>query len=256
MTIPNNISGPINEFRKDGNNAQHRYRSFDYCYNYFHPKSGNKVAHKNNIEKSCAMLGFYLASWGMLRGSSFTLSKSIKHYEPLIIYISQRPSSLWDIDVDSYKENSGLIIKTYNEIKKRVVEKDAKGNYKRHLTLVTKIMLGVFGIIPAYDDLFCSTFKEIFNERCSFSVFNKSSSSSSSSSSLVCINDFYIANKETIDSFQKEIFTRSFGGEKTALHYTKAKIIDMYAFQKGLVKAKEEKEEKKKEKKMIIQSTI
>jgi len=36
-----------------------RYTSFDYCYNYF--KRNNDFT--NDIEKSCLVLGFYLASW-------------------------------------------------------------------------------------------------------------------------------------------------------------------------------------------------
>ncbi len=52
----------------------HRNSSFDYCYNYF--RSNNAEAILRDKEKSCAILGFYLASWGMMRGSSFLLQKS------------------------------------------------------------------------------------------------------------------------------------------------------------------------------------
>lgn len=41
-----------------------RSRSWDYCYNYFqdHPEP------TQDLERSCLQLGYYLASWGMLRG--------------------------------------------------------------------------------------------------------------------------------------------------------------------------------------------
>jgi hypothetical protein len=34
---------------------------------------------------------------------------------------------------------------------------------KRHLVLATKIMMGVFGCIPAYDQYFSSTFRNLFD---------------------------------------------------------------------------------------------
>lgn len=46
----------------------HRYRSWDNCFKYF---SENK-----KTENHCLQLGFYLASWGMYRGSSGLLQKN------------------------------------------------------------------------------------------------------------------------------------------------------------------------------------
>lgn len=37
-----------------------------------------------NIQLSCLYLGFYLASWGMLRASSVLLQRSVKHDVPVI----------------------------------------------------------------------------------------------------------------------------------------------------------------------------
>jgi hypothetical protein len=39
---------------------------------------------RRNLHMFCLQLGFYLASWGMLRGSSTLLCKSTRHYEPVI----------------------------------------------------------------------------------------------------------------------------------------------------------------------------
>ena len=59
-----------------------RYASFDYCFNYFQEKYKNgekeKIADSKNVQLSCLQLGFYLASWGMYRGSTFLLQKSVK----------------------------------------------------------------------------------------------------------------------------------------------------------------------------------
>jgi hypothetical protein len=40
------------------------------------------------LQLSCLHLSFYLASWGMFRGSSFLLEKSAKFFEPLVRTIS------------------------------------------------------------------------------------------------------------------------------------------------------------------------
>jgi hypothetical protein len=173
---------------------------------------------EKNIEKSCLELASYLASWGMLR-NSFLLQCSIKYFQKTIEYINSLDNTVWKIDVDSYTEtNMDKILEIYNEINKLFVKEGS-----RSLTLVTKIMLGVFGFVPAYDDYFCTTFKDIANGECGFTSFNKKS--------LTVIKRFYDENKESIDKLSSEIFTYDFdSGTKTQIHYTKAKIIDMYGF--------------------------
>jgi hypothetical protein len=56
-----NFDKIINEY-KSKSQPTDRYTSFDYCFNFF---SSNEDFTKD-IEKSCLVLGFYLASWGML----------------------------------------------------------------------------------------------------------------------------------------------------------------------------------------------
>lgn len=218
----NDIKAIINKFN-ESNGINDRYSSFDYCYNYFHPKNRNKIGDK---EKSCLVLGFYLASWGMLRGSSFLLSKSIKHYEKTIDYIISCDKSYWDIDVSNYNdENIEKIIEIYKNVREKLIENEKT----THKTLVTKVLLGVFGFIPAFDNNFITTFKQIANNKCGFSVVN--------SNSLGYIKDFYEANKSDIDNIT--IYTKDFSTEnETNLRYSKAKIIDMYGFQKYLTHGK------------------
>ena len=193
----------------------HRYSSFDYCYNYF-LNTKNVSA---DIQRSCLMLGFYLASWGMLRGSSFLLQKSVKHFEPAIRYISTLDNSVWKIDVDNYNEkNIQTIIKIYSELKKALIT-----DLNADVTLITKVMLGVFGFIPAYDSYFCKTFQQITKGLCSFRKLNMES--------LIHISNFYKANKSLIDKLSSETYTTDFNtGKKTKINYPKAKIIDMYGF--------------------------
>jgi spore maturation protein CgeB len=195
-----------------------RYTSFDYCYNYFRTTKDLT----KDVEKSSLTLGFYLASWGMYRGSSFLLQKSVKHFQPTIQYISTLDNSVWEIDVDKYDEqNIHTIIKIYNGIKDRLI---LKGN--ADLTLITKILLGVFGFVPAFDNFFCNTFRVIADGQCGFRRVNPYS--------LNFVKTFYVANQRTIDKLSKQTFTTNFvTGKKTTINYPKAKIIDMYGFTVG-----------------------
>ncbi|MCF8328020.1 MAG: hypothetical protein K9I29_06960 [Bacteroidales bacterium] len=215
------IEKAINEYLKKAQ-PYDRYTSFDYCYNYFQRTKDLT----QDVEKSCLVIGFYLASWGMYRGSSFILQKSIKHFQPLIEYLSTIDTSVWDIDVNSYtEENKDTIINIYNEIKTILIPKQ-----KNDLTLTTKILLGIFGFIPAYDNFFCNTFRSLYKGQCGFRRVNMNS--------LSCIQDFYENHKSTIDKFSNETFTTAFlTGKKTTIHYPKAKIIDMYGFVGGIIHA-------------------
>ena len=207
----------VNKF-KTQSNPDDRYTSFDYCYNYF--KTTKDLP--KDMEKSCLTLGFYLASWGMFRGSSFLLQKSAKHFQTTIEYIATLDKSVWDIDVDNYdKKNIQTIIKIYKDIKGLLI---LNGN--ADLTLITKVQLGVFGFIPAFDTYFCNTFRVISNGQCGFRKVNEKS--------LTLIKTFYEANKASIDSLSADTFTTEFStGQKTKLNYSKAKIIDMYGFTIG-----------------------
>ncbi|WP_326981055.1 hypothetical protein VUJ46_12285 [Chryseobacterium sp. MYb264] len=196
-----------------------RYTSFDYCYNHFKNTDNLRV----DIEKSCLVLGFYLASWGMLRGSSFLLQKSIKHLQPLAEYYLMLDKDTWYIDIDNYTENNiQKIIEIYNNSKRLIIDKN-----NSHLTLITKILLGVFGFIPAFDQFFCKTFKTLFYNKCGFATVN--------TKSLNLLSEFYFNNEFEISEISKNTFTTDFTtANKTNINYPKAKIVDMYGFTQGL----------------------
>ena len=215
--ILTDIQAKVLEFTSKSN-ANQRYASFDYCFNYFRTTKDLK----KDVEKSCLTLGFYLASWGMFRGSSFLLQKNAKYFEPTIDYISSQDRSVWEIDVDNYTDqNIQKIITIYKEIKDLLII-----DGKRDLTLITKVLLGVFGFIPAYDSYFTETFRKISDGRCGFRKVN--------TKSLGVIKNFYEANRATIDNLSNQIFTIDFVTEQeTKINYSKAKILDMYGFSVG-----------------------
>lgn len=201
-----------NKGRKPGE----RYASFDYCFNYFQSfKEDNNIsaiADSKHIQNSCVQLAFYLASWGMLRGSSFLLEKSSKFYEPLIAYIAGTSREIWNIDADNYtKDNIKMFLKCKDGIRKALGCENNPTD-----TLITKIMLGVFANIPAFDNFFKKAFSLYYCDE----------------KALLKIANFYEQNKTKIDSYH--ICTFDFNnGSETTREYTKAKLIDMIGFIEG-----------------------
>ena len=58
----------------------------------------------------------------MFRGSSFLLTKSYKHFIPLIEYIYTCPDRAWELDCDVYHEAGyDWLINSYQEIKELLV---------------------------------------------------------------------------------------------------------------------------------------
>ncbi len=216
-----NINANIERFlqgenKHQGVQPQERYASFDYCYNYFQSfrESGRVIdlAASENIQQSCLQLGFYLASWGMLRGGTFLLRKSVKFYEPLIRCIANVNPAVWSIDADCYTEENIAILM---ECEHQLVDALREGG-RVSGTLVTKIMLGVFGSVPAFDSLFMRGFGVKWT----------------GAEALRQVGSFYEENKAVIDSHR--IPTIDFiSGTKTHRCYPKAKIIDMAGFIEG-----------------------
>ena len=199
-----------------------RYASYDFCYGYFQTYRGILSA---DMENSCMQLWSYLASWGMLRGSSKLQQRSPAALKPLIEYLDKADKQLWLMDVDEYDEaNIECLLKAYTDIDNILTEilSDRKNEKHRSITLVTKIMLGVFGNVPAFDRYFTETFHEIYG---GFSSFHRYE--------LEKIRDFYLDNKLLLDKMAKDMYVIDFNGHPTSLKYTKAKLIDMFGFSKS-----------------------
>jgi hypothetical protein len=190
-----------------------RYTSFDYCFNHFqsHRHLGlAELVSPSGMELSCLHLGFYLASWGMLRGSSVLLRRSIKHYAPVIDVIASASPTIWEIDAHAYTDEA---IETIKETAARLRAAFPEGASD---ILVTKIMLGVFGCVPALDTYF----------KKGFGVWTLGKKS------LRRIAGFYEENAEIIDAHRVPTLEFATGTETTRM-YTRAKVIDMVFLVEG-----------------------
>jgi len=123
----------------------------------------------------------------------------------------------WEIDVEDY---NGKNISILLNCKQEIIKALGKNKTKTSDTLVTKIMLGVFANIPAYDGNFKNFMKK--NNYCQ--TFNQTS--------LNQIKMFYIKNKKIFDSFKIHTFD-FLTSKETNIIYTKAKLIDMCGFIEG-----------------------
>lgn len=201
-----------------GRDPDDRLASFDYCYNYFHifykEKRISELGSEKNLQMSCLQLGFYLASWGMLRGSANLLKRSVRHFRRLIFEVSKMSPELWEIDVDKYdRDNIRTLLNCKNQTITALRSKDSYRDPSD--TLTTKVMLGVFGNVLAFD-----------------SNVVKSFGYGATEANLLKVRRFYDEHKLVFDDIH--IPTLDFlSGKRTDLYYPKVKLIDMYAWAKA-----------------------
>jgi hypothetical protein len=195
----------------------HRYTSWEHCFSYFSQK-------KLDESIACLHLSFYLASWGMYRGSSFLLWKDyLVHREVVRNILSLR--HLRNIDfskpcnsrIDEIFELSSWI-KTWYQDKISHVNGTAK-KINATNTLVTKILLGTLGCIPAYDRYFIEGLRA---KGLSYSNLSKNN--------FLSVVDFYRRHRHDFDSLQRSI------NPTNGIHYPTMKLVDMYFWQIGFEK--------------------
>lgn len=155
-----------NKFYLQLANENVRFKSWEYCYKSF------QMAYKNQLDKETIdylslQLSFYLASWGMYRGSSFLLELDYKIHE-YVVKLLFKYKTLWETRINAdlnqnfetfYKELFELIIKIkkYYSEKRASVKKDNPPKSEISDTLVSKILLGTIGCVSAYDRYFISS---------------------------------------------------------------------------------------------------
>lgn len=150
------IVANVAEYLRD-RNREERAASFDFCFNYFQSCRSRDVsglAGPENLEASCLHLGYYLASWRMLRGSTVLHTKSYRFFIPVIEAIATEPPDIWDIDANRYDDRSiDTLLVLIERIRSAMTATPLAGALAKvpTNTLVTKVVLGVFGSIPAFD---------------------------------------------------------------------------------------------------------
>lgn len=208
-----------NQLKNDKNG---RYRSWEHCYTEFYNARG-KTTDDSYIDYLSLHLAFYLASWGMYRGSSFLLQQDYKIHIPVVKEILQpRYDKLQGIFCSELKREENLdlldrlnefITNYYDAIRKNLSEKELKNELSN--TLITKILMDTLGCIPAYDRYFIDGIKK---QNISTGNYNRNS--------LLKLIDFYETNAEI---FEPIVSNMKIGD----IPYPEMKLLDMGFWQIG-----------------------
>jgi hypothetical protein len=131
-------------------------------------------------------------------------------YECLIKKVSEE-QLLWKIDVENYYDNGITEIIRFKKEIKKILENEGISATD---ILTSKIIMGIFGCVPAYDNYFRRTLVSRSFEK----------------DSLGEIYDFYCKHQDILNEKQTELQTLDFKGGLTSHKYKKAKIIDLIGF--------------------------
>ena len=189
----------------------HRYLSWEYCHEAFRLNRRPQI--DATIDYLCLHLAWYLASWGMLR-NSFLMQKDYKIHADVVRLIYQPEwDDLWDLSPEKLSQEyyADRIMKLSESITEAYV---ASGAGIPTETLLTKILLGTVGCVPAYDRYF----KKALADTCAASqVF--------SAKSIRTLGNLYLDHEDEFEKLRKHCGRR--------IEYPAAKILDMCFFEYG-----------------------
>lgn len=212
-------------------------RSWEHCHNAFLKikqkyKNPRTQITPEEMDFLCLSLGWYLASWGMLRNSFLNEYSHEIHKNAIQVIYDNRWASLWDIDYATLTleqaEDIQTLAKELEDTYKRIHHFN-KDDYQLTDTLKTKILLGTIACVPAYDRFFVCALKHSLNK------------AKLCKESLTELSRVYVKYATEFSSMKQYC-----GGG-----YPSAKLLDMCFFEYGIKLS--EIEEKAK---TVIQSTI
>ena len=201
-------------------NENGRSRSWEHCYRVFRDA---RTDPSPDYDYLSLHLAFYLASWGMYRGSCFILQKDYKVHTPIVEEILKpeydclfglactdlRDDDVWDQYTNLYKYIDGYFDPIRNEVAGRVVESQVSP------VLITKILMGTLGCVPAYDRFFVDGIKK-----------HKVTTQEYSRKSVRKLAEFYEAHNDRLEEARRGMWTED-------LVYPQMKLLDMGFWQIG-----------------------
>lgn len=203
-----------------------RYRSWEHCYLAFREareeRRRNGGLSDGRYDHLCLHLAFYLASWGMYRGSSFLLKLDYKIHEGAVKEIlHEKYDPLQGTTCKILKNNIGLLFDLDKTLRKfyldiRVGIKDRVKNGVSD-TLITKVLMGTLGCVPAYDRFFLDTIKAFNIKPACFSQ-----------KSIQALADFYGENETAFEGTRDRLRIHEGG-----VVYPQMKFLDMGFWQIG-----------------------
>jgi hypothetical protein len=106
--MPNNIQDQVRAFyHRLASDPHHRYRSWEHCFTYFSQRA--MLTEAEHLDTAALHLAFYLASWGMYRGSSALLWKDYTIHKPAISkLLAPDYQSLWNLQLDDPDQDATI----------------------------------------------------------------------------------------------------------------------------------------------------
>ena len=192
-------------------NSQDRY--WEHCYKIFH---NARQEPEPNYDYLSLHLAFYLASWGMYRGSSFLTRKDYRIHFPVVQeLLKSRYDCLFGLECKELRkpeiQQELSRLESFIESYYKGIRSSCKGpvNCRISATLITKILIGTLGCVPVYDRYFTEGI------RC-----QKTASGTYCINSLLCLADFYEENYGKLEKTRKNFKVYD-------LYYPQMKVLDM-----------------------------
>ncbi len=201
-------------------NENGRSRSWEHCYRAFRDA---RTDPSPDYDYLSLHLAFYLASWGMYRGSSFLLQKDYKVHTPIVEEILK----------PEYDCLFGLACADVRKSEIQMKLKTVYGNIAEHFgpirdqvagravpspvspILITKILMGTLGCVPAYDRFFVDGIKK-----------HKVTTQEYSLESVRKLAKFYEEHNDRLEEARRGMRTED-------LVYPQMKLLDMGFWQVG-----------------------
>lgn len=201
-------------------NENGRSRSWEHCYRVFRDA---RTDPSPDYDYLSLHLAFYLASWGMYRGSCFILQKDYKVHTPIVEEILKPEydclfglacADLRESEVqDSLEKLHKYIAKHFRPIRNEVAGR--KVTTPVSPVLITKILMGTLGCVPAYD--------RFFEEGARYFGLEKKTYHENS---LLELADIYEAHNDRLEEARRGMRTDD-------LIYPQMKLLDMGFWQIG-----------------------
>ena len=205
-------------------NENGRSRSWEHCYRVFRDARTDSSPDYDYLSLN---LAFYLASWGMYRGSSFLLQKDYKVLSPIVEKVLKPEydclfgiacADLRESEVQgSLEKLNKYIAAHFWPIRDEVAGRKVVSSVSP--VLITKILMGTLGCVPAYDRFFVDGIKKY-----------KVTTQEYTPESVRRLVDFYEEHNDRLEEARR-------GMRVGDLIYPQMKVLDMGFWQIGFEKS-------------------
>ena len=201
-------------------NENGRSRSWEHCYCVFRDV---RTDPSPDYDYLSLHLAFYLASWGMYRGSSFLLQKDYKVLTPVVEEVLKPEydclfgvacADLRKLEVQKrFAKLYEDIVEYFDPIRDEVAGREVPTPVSP--VLITKILMGTLGCVPAYDRFLVDGIKKY-----------KVTTQEYSLDSVIRLVDFYEEHNDRLEEARR-------GMQSDDLIYPQMKLLDMGLWQVG-----------------------